>query len=55
MALNELSRELLDVLCCPACKGDLDYRKKEQKLACTKCGRVYAIEDGIPVMMVDEG
>ena len=53
MPSNGLSKELLEVLCCPACKGDLDYRQKENKLTCKACGHEYKIVDGIPVMMAD--
>lgn len=51
---KELSKELLEVLACPKCKGDLDYRKKEAKLLCKKCRLAYRIEDGIPIMLIDE-
>lgn len=50
----ELSRELLEVLACPRCKGSLDYRKKESRLQCNKCKLAYRIEEGIPVMIVEE-
>lgn len=55
-AQKELSKELLDVLACPKCKGDLDYRKKQAKLVCKNrsCAREYRIENGIPIMLADE-
>ena len=46
-----LDPRLLEILCCPACKGDLDLRIED--LRCKACGLVYPIEDGIPVMLVD--
>jgi uncharacterized protein YbaR (Trm112 family) len=49
-----LNKELLDILCCPACKGDLDYNSKKETLTCTSCGRIYRVEDGIPIMLVDD-
>jgi len=52
--MPELSKELLEVLACPKCKGGLDYKKKEKKLACKKCRLAYRIEDGIPVMLIEE-
>ncbi len=52
--MPELSKELLEVLACPKCKGSLEYRKREQKLVCHKCGLAYRIEDGIPVMLLEE-
>ena len=50
---QSLSKELLDVLCCPACKSDLDYREAEGKLVCRQCKHEYKIEDGIPIMLVE--
>ena len=49
-----LPEELLSVLACPKCKGDLEYREKEQKLICHKCKLAYPIVDDIPVMLIDE-
>lgn len=44
--------ELLDILACPACKGDVG--QKDDKIVCAQCGRKYPIKGGIPVMLVDE-
>jgi len=52
--LQKLSKELLAILACPKCKGDLDYNKKENKLICKKCRLAYRIEDGIPIMLIEE-
>lgn len=50
-----LSAELLAILVCPKCKGDLDYRESpEESLVCRSCQLVYRVEDGIPVMLIDE-
>jgi len=50
-----LSPELLEILVCPKCKGDLEYRPEpEEKLLCHACRLVYRVEDGIPVMLIDE-
>jgi uncharacterized protein YbaR (Trm112 family) len=49
-----LSKDLLDILCCPKCKGDLDYDAENNKLTCTKCGKVYEVKDDIPIMLVDD-
>jgi uncharacterized protein YbaR (Trm112 family) len=48
-----LSKELLDVLACPKCKGVLDYKENEQRLVCGACRLVYEIKDDIPVMLID--
>ncbi len=49
-----LKKELLDILCCPKCKGDLDYTPVGNSLTCKKCGRAYPVKDDIPIMLVDE-
>lgn len=49
-----LSAELLAILVCPACKGDLAYDPTGQTLTCGKCRLRYRIVDDIPVMLVDE-
>lgn len=49
-----IDKELLDILACPACKGNILYDEKNEKLNCQKCKRRYPIRDGIPVMLIDE-
>lgn len=49
-----ISQELLDILACPDCKGDIRYDEPEQKLTCLNCGLRYPIRDDIPVMLVEE-
>lgn len=50
-----ISQELLEILACPACKGDIEYDQENQKLICVgECQRRYPIRDGIPVMLIDE-
>jgi len=52
---HTLSKTLLDILACPACKGEIKYIETEQKLVCLgECKRRYPIRDGIPVMLIDE-
>jgi uncharacterized protein YbaR (Trm112 family) len=46
-----ISEKLLSILVCPACKSALESR--ETSLKCVQCKRVYPIEDGIPIMLVD--
>lgn len=49
-----ISKELLDILACPVCKGDIRYDEPEQKLTCLSCGRRYPVREGIPVMLESE-
>ncbi|AGF72379.1 Trm112 family protein [Corynebacterium halotolerans] len=46
--------KLLDVLACPKDKGPLTYLEKEQILVNERLGIAYRIDDGIPVMLIDE-
>ncbi len=48
-----ISKELLDVLACPKCKGDIEY-KEDEGFICHDCSLFYPIKDGIPVMLIDE-
>lgn len=49
-----LKKELLEILACPKCKGDLEYDMEAEKLICQECRLAYRIEDGIPIMLIDE-
>ncbi len=49
-----LSKELLEILACPKCKGDLTYKPKENRLICPACRLKYEIKDDIPIMLIDE-
>lgn len=49
-----LDQDLLEILACPKCKGDLEYDRENQKLICQKCRLKYDIKDDIPIMLIDE-
>ena len=50
-----LSKELLDILVCPKCKGELEYKQEpDEQLVCNQCRLIYAVEDDIPIMLIDE-
>ena len=50
-----LPKDLLEILVCPKCKGDLDYHlEPAEELVCPACRLRYAVDDGIPIMLVDE-
>jgi uncharacterized protein YbaR (Trm112 family) len=49
-----IDKELLDILACPKCKGEIHLNDKEDGLICENCRLVYRIEDDIPVMLIDE-
>ncbi len=49
-----ISKELLDILVCPKCKGDIYLNKAGEGLICDKCKLLYEIKDDIPIMLIDE-
>lgn len=54
-----LDSRLLEILACPKCKGDLEYKvdpedDKNGQLICRNCRLVYRVEDDIPVMLIEE-
>lgn len=51
MALDPL---LLEILACPEDKGPLLYFESEDALYNPRLKRRYSINDGIPVMLIDE-
>lgn len=49
--------ELLRILACPSCKGELNLRAAKngcEGFECAACGVVYPIRDDIPVMLIEE-
>lgn len=50
-----LPPDLLEILVCPKCKGSLEYRTTPtEALACHACRLLYAVEEDIPIMLIDE-
>jgi len=49
-----ISKELLEILACPKCKGDLVLEDDQSGLVCNNCRLKYRIEDEIPIMLIDE-
>ena len=49
-----ISEELLEILACPKCKGDIILNETEDGLICIHCKLLYEIRDGIPIMLIDE-
>ncbi|HJJ38499.1 MAG TPA: methytransferase partner Trm112 [Methanocorpusculum sp.] len=56
-----MKRWVLDMLCCPVCKGsfilsetkDNGNEISEGKLTCSVCGKCYPIENGIASLLPD--
>ena len=49
-----LSDELLAILVCPQCRGELTYDRAAERLICDKCRLRYPVTDGVPVMLPEE-
>ena len=49
-----LDDKLLEILACPACKGDLKYDSDKNTLECHKCRLRYNVKDDMPIMVIDE-
>lgn len=55
-----VSKDLLDILVCPACKKPVEWREPEPgddvqgRLVCTGCGLRFPVRDDIPIMLIDE-
>lgn len=51
------TEQLLQILACPRCKGDLAAlgdTDQPEGLACAACDVVYPVRDDIPVMLMEE-
>jgi uncharacterized protein YbaR (Trm112 family) len=49
-----ISKELLEILACPKCKGDIRLNEAGDGLICDQCRLLYEIKDDIPIMLIDE-
>ena len=49
-----ISKELLEILVCPQCKGELRLNPTNDGLICDRCRLLYEIREEIPIMLVDE-
>jgi len=49
-----MDARLLDILVCPICKANLEYRKSASELVCKPCKLAFPVRDDIPVMLQDE-
>ena len=50
---DQLDPRLLEILACPEDKGPLLYFADEATLDNPRLHRVYAVRDGIPVMLIE--
>ncbi len=50
----DLDDELLAILACPKCKGEVRPDREAEGLVCKRCRLLYEIREGIPVMLIEE-
>ena len=49
-----MDSRLLDILVCPICKANLEYRKAASELVCKPCKLAFPVRDDIPIMLEDQ-
>ena len=49
-----IDKKTLQILVCPKCQSKLDYDKAAQELICPNDQLAFPINDGIPVMLIEE-
>lgn len=49
-----MNKQLLSMLICPQCQGELKFDNQAAELICTFDGLAFAVRDGVPVMLVGE-
>ena len=49
-----INKELLEILACPKCKGEVRLTPEEDGLICDRCRLLYEIREDIPIMLIDE-
>jgi len=51
---KRISPELLKILACPVCKGELNFDEKNSEVLCLNDKLAYKIVDGTPIMLIDK-
>ena len=46
--------KLVELLACPKCHGSLVTVAQPEGFACKACALFYAVEDGLPNMLIDD-
>jgi uncharacterized protein YbaR (Trm112 family) len=49
-------KKVLNIIVCPVpnCRKPLTLAADESSLQCTGCGRIYPVEEGIPVLLTEK-
>lgn len=56
---KNMKRDILDIICCPTCKEELELSVKKEEngeiiegsFFCKKCDSTYSIDNGIPNLL----
>lgn len=49
-----ISKEILQIICCPKDKSNLRYDIKKNKLICVKCKKAYNVEGDVPILLTND-
>lgn len=49
-----IDKELLDILICPKCKGNIKLHNNDKYIICEKCNLAYYIDENMPIMLIDK-
>ncbi len=52
--MKKIDDELLRILVCPLCKGELKYDQANQELICEESKLAYPVRGGIAIMLIEE-
>ena len=48
-----LNQDLLDILFCPKCKGEIRLSSNNDYIICDKCSLAYKLDNDMPIMLID--
>lgn len=51
---KKIDEKLLSIMACPKCRGDIELTESGDFVFCSPCSLKYRVEEGIPVMLLDE-
>jgi len=50
-----VDQQLIEILACPKCKGELDYREPPREgFACRACRLFFPVEEEIPNFLIED-
>lgn len=49
-----LAEEIISILACPKCRGDLNLVADGSGLLCKACNLVYPVRNDVPVLLIED-